>query len=49
MNANPETPNKPLKPEPEPDLADEAGPKETEFKKEDDAKQATDPDFDTIP
>ena len=49
MNAHPETPNKPLKPEPDPDMADEAGPKETEFKDEDDAKQMTNADFDKVP
>ncbi len=49
MNADPETPNKPLKPEPMPDIADEAGPKTTEFEKEDDAKQMTEPDFDKVP
>ena len=49
MNPAPETPNKPLAPEPMPDIADEAGPKTTEFGKEDDAKQMTDADFHKVP
>ena len=49
MNVHPETPNKPVKPEPQPDIADEAGPKETEFRKPEDAKQITNPDFDPLP
>jgi hypothetical protein len=35
--------------EPAPDIADEAGPKTTEFEKASDAKQMTRGDFDRIP
>jgi len=36
-------------PEPEPDFAEEAAPKESEFKDAKDAKQFTNPEFEIVP
>lgn len=47
--SSPQHPATPQRPAPQPDFADEAGPKTSEFATEKDAKEITEGDFDRMP
>lgn len=47
--SSPQTPAVPTRPAPQPDIADEAGPKTSEFATEKDAKDITEGEFDRMP